>query len=254
MARIIAIVNQKGGVGKTTTAMNLAAALAQRGKFVLLADLDPQANASSGLGVAYRDIAGGMYQALGSPEHTGGFICKTALPTLSVLPATPDLAGAAIELVSLPEREFLLKKALLPVRNNFDYIIIDCPPSLGLLTINGLVAAEDLLVPVQAEYYALEGIGHLLETVRMVQAGLHPQLRVLGAVITMFDLRNQLSKSVLEEMYRYFPNKIFRTVIPRNVKLAEAPSHGKDIFSYDPSSKGARAYGKLAEEVIGQLQ
>lgn len=253
MARIIGIVNQKGGVGKTTTAMNLAAALAMRGKFVLLIDADPQANASSGLGIAYREVQGGTYAALAHPEKVAEYIVSTCVQGLSVLPASPDLAGANIELVNADQREFLLRKALLSIRNNYDYIFIDCPPSLGLLTLNALVASEELLVPVQAEYYSLEGIGHLLETVGMVKQGLHPSLDVIGAVITMYDQRMHLSKSVLEELYRYFPNKIFRTVIPRNVKLAEAPSHGKTIFEYDAGSRGAHAYDKLAEEFLHHI-
>lgn len=250
---IIAIANQKGGVGKTTTAVNLGAYLAELGKYVLLVDLDPQANASSGLGVDYQNIERGIYEAL-----AGRFLVREVLHPTShlgyrVAPATPALAGANVELVNLERREHRLADALLEVRGDYDVILIDCPPSLGLLTVNGLVAADHILIPVQAEYYALEGLGQLINTIRLVQEHLKPELSILGAVITMFDKRTRLSDQVMQELYKFFPDKIFRTVIPRNVRLTEAPSYGKSILHYDPSSKGARAYEKLAREVLELL-
>ncbi|MDD4607160.1 MAG: ParA family protein [Patescibacteria group bacterium] len=254
MGQIISLVNQKGGVGKTTTAVNLAAYLASLGKFVLLVDIDPQANASSGLGLNPREINHGIYDALINNVSLNSIFQESALHGLKIAPANIDLAGANIELTNLPQREFKLYQALLEIRNNFDYIIIDCPPSLGLLTLNGLVAAEHILVPVQAEYYALEGLSQLMNTVNLVRQNLKPNLNVLGAVITMYQKGTRLSRDVLEELYRYFPNKIFRSVIPRTIRLAEAPSYGKTILEYDPKSKAARAYEKLSLEVINSLE
>ena len=250
MAKIIGVVNQKGGVGKTTTAINLGAYLAELGKFVLLVDLDPQANASSGLGVPYQEIEKGLYEALIGKHLLREIVMPTGVRGYRVAPATPSLAGANVEFVDIERREFRLADALLEVKGDYDVILIDCPPSLGVLTINGLVAADHLLIPVQAEYYALEGLGQLMSTVELVKQNIKPELDVMGAVITMFDKRTKLSNQVLEELYKYFPNKIFRTIIPRNVRLSEAPSYGKAISTYDPYSKGAKAYSKLAREII----
>ncbi len=250
MGQVISIVNQKGGVGKTTTAVNLAAHLAASGKFVLLVDLDPQANATSGLGLNHRELTAGVYDVLMGASPVADVVTASAHEGLSVVPATLSLAGANVELVTLDRREFRLADALEGSRHHYDYLIIDCPPSLGLLTVNALVATDQVLIPVQAEYYALEGLGQLLETIGLVRQHLKPELDVLGAVITMYDPRHRLSDDVLEELYRYFPNKIFRSVIPRNVRLAEAPSHGQSILAYDRRSPGSKAYEKLARELV----
>jgi chromosome partitioning protein len=250
MAYLISVVNQKGGVGKTTTAVNLASYLALAGRFVLLVDLDPQANASSGLGVDHRSLEKGVYEALIGEVPFKDIILPTKVDGLKLAPSTPALAGAAIELVNVERREFRLADALLEVRNHFDYIIIDCPPSLGLLTVNGLTAADRVLIPVQAEYFALEGLSQLLSTIELVKESLRSDLEILGAVLTMFDARNRLSGDVMNELYKYFPNKIFRSVIPRNVDLAEAPSFGQPIAHYEPRSKGAKAYERLAREIL----
>ncbi|MDP3244683.1 MAG: AAA family ATPase [bacterium] len=254
MAQIISIVNQKGGVGKTTTALNLAAALARLGKSVLLVDIDPQANATSGLGVNWREISKGIYEALMGIHPFRSVIIKTGRDGYHLAPATQDLAGANVELVNLTGREMKLREALLEVRHDYDFILIDCPPSLGLLTVNGLTAADTLLIPVQAEYYALEGLGQLLATIDLVRQNLRPDLSVLGAVLTMFDGRNKLSSDILQELYKYFPQRIFRSVIPRTVKLAEAPSFGKTIFEYERGGKGANAYERLAREMLEIMQ
>jgi chromosome partitioning protein len=250
MGKIIALVNQKGGVGKTTTSVNLAAYLARYGKKVLLVDIDPQGNASSGLGVRLKDSEEHIYHALVQPDKFPKIIRNTSVDSLHIAPASSSLAGAAIELVSVPQREYRLRQLLEEAKLRYDYIIIDSPPSLGLLTINGLVAADEVLIPVQAEYYALEGLGQLLKTISLVQSHLHRDLLILGAVITMYDKRNKLSQAVMNELYQYFPNRIFRSVIPRSVRLAEAPSHGLPIMLYDYSSRGGRAYEKLAQEVL----
>lgn len=249
MAYIVSVVNQKGGVGKTTTAVNLAAYLAHHGKFVLLVDLDPQANASSGIGID-RATPIGIYEAMMGVHKAKDVIVDTMHQGLRIMPSTINLAGAPVELVSHDKREWKLHESLMEVRNDYDYIIIDNPPSLGLLTINGLVASDTVLIPVQAEYYALEGLSQLLQTVKLVREGIKPELDVMGAVITMYDARTTLSRDVLEELYQHFPNRIFRSVIPRNVKLAEAPSAGQTILAYDSGSKGARAYERLAREFL----
>ena len=254
MSRIISIVNQKGGVGKTTTAMNLAANLAELGKFVLLVDMDPQANASSGLGFGREDIKQGIYEALSRNMRFHDIVLNSTHEGLRIAPATANLAGANVELVDVDRREHQLRDLLEEAKHAYDYIIIDCPPSLGLLTLNSLVAADELLIPVQAEYYALEGIGQLLSTVQLVQTHIKPELGILGAVITMFDKRTRLSEDVMNELYKYFPDTIFRSVIPRTVRLAEAPSFGQTILQYDPNGKGAKAYERLAKEILEKHQ
>ncbi|MBT4277604.1 ParA family protein [Candidatus Falkowbacteria bacterium] len=251
MNMIIAVVNQKGGVGKTTTAVNLSAYLAALGKFVLLVDLDPQANATSGFGIENYEKS--TYEALMNKADIKDIVLDSFIPTHKIMPSSPDLAGATVELVNEDNREFVLSNVLLELKNSFDYIIIDCPPSLDLLTLNGLVAADQVLIPVQAEYYALEGLGSLLNTINLVQENLKPELGILGSVITMYDKRNSLSREVMNEMYKNFPFKIFRSVIPRNVRLTEAPSYGQAILQYDPRSKGARAYERLAKEVLDHI-
>lgn len=250
MSKVIAVVNQKGGVGKTTTAINLAAFLAEMGKFVLMVDMDPQGNATSGLGLQKEDVEAGLYEALSREKRMHDIIHNTSHEGLRVAPATANLAGASIELVDVEQREHQLHQLLEEVKNAYDYIVIDCPPSLGLLTINSLVAADEILIPVQAEYYALEGLGQLLQTIELIREHLKPELSVLGAVLTMYDKRTKLSEDVMAELYKYFPNNIFRSVIPRTVRLAEAPSFGKSILQYEPSGKGAKAYEKLAREIL----
>jgi chromosome partitioning protein len=224
--------------------------LAEAGKFVLLVDLDPQGNATSGLGIKYQELERGLYHAIMGDSRIHDVICNTNHAGLRVVPATTDLAGANVELVNVDGREKKLSDVLSEVHHAYDYIIIDCPPSLGVLTLNGLVAADHILIPVQAEYYALEGLGQLLKTISLVKENIKPDLNVLGAVLTMFDGRNRLSEEVLHELYKFFPNNIFRSVIPRTVRLAEAPSFGKSIFHYEPSGKGARAYERLARELM----
>ncbi len=250
MGKIISIVNQKGGVGKTTTALNLGAYLAYLGKSVLLVDIDPQANATSGIGIDHKNLEYGIYESLIGQKPIYEVIKRTIQDGYRVAPATISLAGAGIELVGMEDREYRLHKILASVKDEYDYIIIDGPPSLGLLTINSLVAADKVLIPIQSEYYALEGLGQLLDTISLVQANLKPELDIMGAVITMFDRRNRLSTSVMNELYQYFPNRVFRSVIPRSVRLAEAPSYGRSILHYDPKSKGGRAYEKLAREIL----
>lgn len=247
MGKIIVIVNQKGGVGKTTTCVNLAAALKERGKSILLCDFDPQANATSGMGVD-QTLTQGVYDVLVNNIPAE----KRIVPTKygDVLPSSKALAGASIELIGMPEREFLLRKTLEPWRETYDYIFIDCPPSLELLTLNGLCAADTALVPVQAEYFALEGLSSLMNTIRIVRKSLNPKLQLEGMLMTMFDSRTNLALQVAEEVKRYFPGKVYATVIPRNVRLSEAPSHGLPINAYDRSSRGCEAYAALAEEFL----
>lgn len=250
MARIIAVCNQKGGVGKTTTAINLGAYLAAAGKFVLLADLDSQANATVGLGVQLAAEAPNVYHALIDDQNPERLIRKTGLFGFDILPANQSLAGATVELVSMDNRESRLKRTLTAVRGNYDYILVDCPPSLGLLTINALAAAEQVLIPVQCEYYALEGLGQLMNTIDLVRGSVNPDLQVLGVVLTMYDRRNQLSNQVVNEVMKNFPGRVFESMIPRTVSLAEAPSYGKTILQFDPDSKAARAYRQLAADII----
>jgi len=250
MGKIISVVNQKGGVGKTTTAINLGAYLANLGKQVLLVDVDPQANATSGLGVDHRKIEQGIYDALIGQLELSKIIKRTLQNNYYLAPATPALAGASVELINLEDREFRLMRILETIRDDYDYIIIDGPPSLGLLTINSLVAADQILIPIQSEYYALEGLSQLLETIFLIQNNLKPSLGILGAVITMYDRRNRLSDLVKNEIHQYFPNRVFESIIPRSVRLAEAPSYGRSILQYDPKSSGAKAYEGLAREII----
>ncbi|MBR3224184.1 MAG: ParA family protein [Atopobiaceae bacterium] len=249
MSNVIAIINQKGGVGKSTTAINLAAALGDLGKRVLVVDFDPQGNATSGFGVDKDSLERDVYDTLMNNVSIEDVVVSSPVEGVSVAPATIQLAGAEIELVSVMARESVLRYVLEPVRDSYDYIFVDCPPSLGLLTVNALVAADSLLVPIQCEFYALEGLSKLLESMRMVKGRLNPALDIFGVVMTMFDARTTLSRQVVEEVRDFFGPKVFNTIIPRNVKLSEAPSHGLPINRYDPRSKGALAYAELAEEV-----
>ncbi|HXK41111.1 MAG TPA: ParA family protein [Candidatus Paceibacterota bacterium] len=248
MARVITICNAKGGVGKTTTATNLSAYLAAMGRYVLLVDMDPQANATTGVGIAAKDPS--IYHAFVDDQNPLHLIKKTSIFGFDILPASQGLAGANVELVSMDDREYRLKKILNQVRTNYDYILIDCPPSLGLLTVNALSASEHVIIPVQTEYFALEGLSQLLNTINLVRQGLNPDLQVLGVLLTMYDKRNQLSRQVLNEVHKSFPGRVFNSVIPRLVSLAEAPSFGKTILQFDPGSRAARAYRQLAEEII----
>lgn len=250
MTRTVAIANQKGGVGKTTTAVNLAAALALGHKTVLLVDMDPQGNASSGLGIPSVKSARGIYEMLtgGIPAYQA--VIETGIAGLSLIPSGQRLAGAEVELVEAERREYRLKEALAPLEGRFEFIFIDAPPSLGLLTINALTAARSVLIPVQCEYYALEGLSHLLGAIRLVQQGLNPTLQIEGVLLTMYDNRLNLSQQVLEETRRFFAERVYRTVIPRNVRLSEAPSFGKPVVIYDPACAGSVSYMNLAREVI----
>ncbi len=253
--KIISVVNQKGGVGKTTTAINVAAQLAgeKQGSAVLLIDLDPQGNSTSGLAIpkAQSDLT--TYDVIHGDQSISNVIVKTNVAQLYVVPANTNLAGSEVELVNQQDREFILAKAINKITEQFKYIIIDCPPSLGLLTINGLTAANNVLIPVQAEYYALEGLSQLLNTISVVKQSTNPRLELLGVVLTMFDKRNSLSNQVASEVRTYFGDRLFKTVIPRNVRLAEAPSFGQTIFEHDRWSKGARSYKALAKEVRDRL-
>lgn len=250
MGRIIAIANQKGGVGKTTTSVNLSACLAYLGKKVLLVDIDPQGNASSGVGVNKGEIQQCIYDVLIDDVSVKETIQETKVENLYIVPATISLAGAEIELVSTISREVRLKRALQEVQDLYDYIVIDCPPSLGLLTINSLTASDAIIIPVQCEFYALEGLSQLLSTIRLVQKHLNKNLAIDGVLLTMFDARTNLGIQVIEEVKKYFQDKVYKTIIPRNVRLSEAPSHGEPIIIYDPKSRGAEVYLELAREVI----
>jgi len=248
MGKIIAVVNQKGGVGKTTTCINLSCALVESGKKVLLCDMDPQANSTSGMGLDKNAVSPTIYDVIINGVEAEKAVRKTKYG--DVLPSNKSLSGASVELVGVPEREYRLQKAISPLREQYDYIIIDCPPSLELLTLNGLCAADSLLVPVQCEYFALEGLSDLLTTLRIIKKRLNPALEIEGVLLTMYDGRTNLSLQVAEEVKKYFKAKVFRTVIPRNVRLSEAPSHGKPAVVYDRSSRGSRAYIELAEELV----
>jgi chromosome partitioning protein len=250
LSKIIAIANQKGGVGKTTTAVNLSSCLAFKEKKVLIIDIDPQGNTTSGLGIDKKSITKSIYDVLINDEKLSNTTLQTKIEKLKLSPSNIQLAGAEVELVSVMSRETRLKNAISEIKDEYDYILIDCPPSLGLLTLNALTAANTILVPIQCEYYALEGLSQLMNTVKLVQKHLNPQLDVEGVVLTMFDARTNLSIQVVEEVKKYFRNKVYRTVIPRNVRLSEAPSFGLPIILYDPKSKGAECYLELAEEVI----
>ena len=251
MGKTIAVVNQKGGVGKTTTSVNLTAALTEKGLKVLLCDFDPQANATSGFGIDKRKLKHSIYNVV-----IDGVPAKDAIVATKygdVLPSTPDLAGAAIELISSEYREHQLEKCLEPIKNQYDVILIDCPPSLEMLTLNGLAAADSILVPVQCEYYALEGLSDLMSTMRMVKRRINPKLEIFAVALTMYDGRTNFSAQVAQEVRRHFPGKVFATAIPRNIRLSEAPSHGLPVTAYDKSSKGAVAYRAMAEEMIQKL-
>ncbi|MBI2892711.1 MAG: ParA family protein [Deltaproteobacteria bacterium] len=249
-SRVIAIANQKGGVGKTTTAVNLAASLAAAERRTLVIDVDPQANATSGLGHPVRDVARSVYDWLLERAAFDEVALGTELQTLRLVPSTPALAGAEIELVEVGARESRLRTVLASVRDRFDYVLVDCPPSLGLLTLNALVAADSVMVPLQCEYYALEGLSHLVETIERVRDRLNPALRVEGVLLTMFDGRNSLAREVADEVRGHFAGRVFETVIPRNVRLSEAPSHGRPILLYDVQSKGCKGYLELAKELM----
>jgi chromosome partitioning protein len=250
MAKVIAVANQKGGVGKTTTAVNLAAVLAGSGLSILLVDADPQGNATSGVGVQRGSFRKSIYHCVVLGEHVQDVVLTTELPNLKVLPANKDLAGAEVELVEIESRETRLRQALEPLDWNYEYIIIDCPPSLGLLTLNALTAAKSLLVPIQCEYYALEGVTELFDTLARIRRLYNPSLTIEGLLLTMYDERTRLSSAVASDLRDFYGQQVFETVIPRNVRLAEAPSYGQPITLYDPHSKGAEAYLQLAKEII----
>ena len=250
MGRIIAIANQKGGVGKTTTAINLSACLAEKGQRVLVIDIDPQGNTTSGLGIAKDNVDNTIYEVMLQEIDISDAICKDIFENLDIIPSNVNLAGAEIDLIDIENREYILKNAINTVRNNYDYVILDCPPSLSMLTVNAMTAADTVLVPIQCEYYALEGLGQLINTINLVKKHLNSAIEVEGVVLTMFDSRTNLSAQVGEEVEKYFGNKVFQTIIPRNIRLSEAPSHALPINLYAPESKGADTYQRLAKELI----
>jgi len=250
MGKIIAVANQKGGVGKTTTAVNLAAAIASEGKKVLLVDADPQANATSGAGIARNGSRKSLYEALVMGASPREMVIPTAISTMWVLPASKDLAGAEVELVEAKDRHHALKNVLAGIRDYFHYLIVDCPPSLGILTVNGLTAADSLLVPIQCEYYALEGVTELFDTLARLRRELNPTLAIEGLLLTMYDERTNLSSAVAKDLRDFYGSQVLNTVIPRNIRLAEAPSFGQPIMVYDPRSRGAEAYAQLAKEIL----
>ena len=249
MGKIISVANQKGGVGKTTTTVNLATILAKKGKKVLLIDADPQGNATSGLGLD-KDLEPSTYDILVNDTELEDAMQKTIIKNLKVCPANMNLAGAEVELVSMMSREQRLKEKVDIIKESFDYILIDCPPSLGLVTLNAFTASDSVLIPVQCEYFALEGLGQLLNTINLVKKHLNKSIRIEGALLTMYDIRTNLSNQVVKEVKKYFENKVYKTVIPRNVRLSEAPSYGMPITEYDPRSKGAKSYAKFAKEFL----
>ncbi len=250
MGKVIVIANQKGGVGKTTTSINLSAYLADSKKKTLLIDCDPQGNASSGVGIDKNKAESNVYDVLVNGEDISANIMETQYKNLSIIPSNVDLAGAEIELVSFEKREYLLKEAIKKIKDDFDFIIIDCPPSLGLLTLNAFAAADSVIIPIQCEYYALEGLGQLTKTVSSIKQSINKDIEIEGILLTMFDKRTNLSTVVYDEVKKFFPDKVYKTVIPRNVRLSEAPSFGEAIISYDKFSKGAQAYKSLAKELI----
>ena len=252
MGKCFAFVNQKGGVGKTTSTINIGAYLAEMGKSVLLVDFDSQANLSSGVGIEEKDAKPGVYELISGLAPIEAVIRHTKVPGLSVIPAGIDLSGAAVELIEQEKRDFFLKKALVPVRKRYDYVMIDCPPSLGVLTLNGITAADEVLIPMQCEYFAMEGLSHLLKNVKRIQKTLNPALEIGGIFFTMYDPRTRLAQQVVKEVSSYFQNKVFSTIIPRNVRLSEAPSHGLPVSIYDPNCSGAKAYNSLAQEVLSR--
>jgi chromosome partitioning protein len=250
LGRIIALVNQKGGVGKSTTAVNLGAALAVQGQRVLVVDCDPQGNTTTGFGIEKSSVAHDVYDVLMQQATVGDVAVSSEIDGLQVVPATINLAGAEIELVSALSRETRLRQALAPISSRYDFVLIDCPPSLGLLTVNALTGAEEIIIPVQAEYYALEGLSQLMNVVRRVREALNPTLHVSGVLVTMFDGRTRLAMEVLDELEKFFPQQMFKTQIPRNIRLSEAPSYGKPVILFDVKSRGAQAYLSLAKELL----